>query len=64
MADKLLPIKSALELDDPSWIQEQIQIRKRIKSTLVGWLYLSILSYEIEKLQEHLDGLDKSTKDS
>lgn len=35
MADKLLPIKSALELDDPSWIQEQIQIRKRIKSTLL-----------------------------
>lgn len=64
MADKLLPIKSALELDDPSWIQEQIQIRKRIKSTLVGWLYPSILSYEIEKLQEHLEAIDKSTKDS
>jgi hypothetical protein len=49
-----LDIGEALKLTDPAAIQAQIRIRQQLRSECVGWLYPSILTDEIEKLQVSL----------
>lgn len=40
--------------DDENLIREQIEVRRKLLPQMVGWLYPSILSDEIAKLQERL----------
>lgn len=49
---ELLPLKDVAR--DPEAISEQIEVRKRLKSDCVGWLYPGILQGEIDQLRDLL----------
>lgn len=38
--------------DDVEVLEEQIQVREKLKSQMVGWLYPSVLTDEIARLRE------------
>ena len=51
----LPPKKNLNEIpDNAEALREQIAIRRKMRSEMVGWLYASILDDEIEKLSTRL----------
>jgi len=51
----LPPKKNLDEIpDNAEALREQIQVRRRMRAEMVGWLYASILDDEIEKLRVRL----------
>ena len=56
--NKTRPIEEALKLTDQEEIECEIEIRKKLLSEMIGWLYSSILQDEIEKLKSLKRGLN------
>lgn len=50
-------IENCLTIDDIEELKRQIQCRKKVMLELVGQLYPSILSDEIEKIENHINFL-------